>query len=67
MASMGGRSPSDIALFLEGLEYPASKDALVTYAEDSNAPQEAIDILEQLPDQDYNSLAEIIMGIGLVQ
>jgi hypothetical protein len=64
---MGGRSPSDIAHFMEGLEFPASKEELVTYAEDNNAPQEVIDILEHLPDQDYSSITDIIFGISLVE
>lgn len=64
---MSGRSPANIASFLEGLEFPASKDEVVDYAEDNNAPQEIIDVLEQLPDQEFLSMTDIMSGIGQVE
>ena len=64
---MGGRSPSTIAHFLEEIDFPASKDVLVTHAEDNNAPQEVIDVLEQLPDQEYTSMADVMSGVGQVE
>jgi len=64
---MGGRSSANIASFLEGISFPASKDELIDYAEDNNAPQDIIDVLEQLPDQEYTSMADIMSGIGQVE
>lgn len=64
---MGGRSPADILNFLEGIDFPASKEELVDHAEDNNAPQEVIDVLEQLPDQQFMSLADILSGVGQVE
>ena len=64
---MGGRSPANIAHFLEGIDFPASKDDLVNHAEDNNAPQEVIDILENLPDQEYTSMADVMSGVGQVE
>lgn len=64
---MGGRSPANIANFLEGIDFPASKDEIVNYAEDNNAPQEIIDVMDQLPDQEYNSMADVMSGVGQVE
>lgn len=64
---MGGRSPANIVSFLEGLDFPASKDEIINYAEDNNAPQEIIDVLEQLPDQDYTNMADVMSGVGQVE
>jgi hypothetical protein len=64
---LGGRSPANIANFLEGINFPASKDELVNHAEDNNAPQEVIDVLDQLPDQEYTSMADVMSGIGQVE
>ncbi|MEN6519933.1 MAG: DUF2795 domain-containing protein [Armatimonadota bacterium] len=64
---MGGRSPANIANFLEGIDFPASKDELVNHAEDNNAPQDIIDILEKLPNREYTSMADIMSGVGQVE
>lgn len=64
---MGERSPANIASFLEGINFPASKDELVDHAEDNNAPQDIIDVLEQLPDQEYTSMADVMSGMGQVE
>ena len=64
---MGGHSPANIASFLEGIDFPASRDELLNHAEDNNAPQEVIDVLEDLPDQEYTSMADVMSGIGQVE
>jgi predicted secreted protein len=64
---MGGRSPANITHFLDGLDFPATKDELIDHAEDNNAPQEVLDVLEQLPDQEYSSMADVMSGVGQVE
>jgi len=64
---MGGRSPANIAGFLEGIDFPATKDELVDHAEDNGAPQEVIDVLESLPNQEYTSMADVMSGVGQVE
>lgn len=64
---MGSRSPASIASFLEGISFPASKDDLMDYAEDNNAPQDVLDVLDQLPDQEYTSMADVMSGVGQVE
>ena len=48
-------SPIDIQKHLSGVEYPASKQALVDHAKGSGAPQEVLDALEGLGDGDYDA------------
>lgn len=50
----------DIAAFLEGMEFPASKSEVVDYIEDREAPDEIIDYLDHLPEHDYYSLDEVL-------
>jgi hypothetical protein len=64
---MGGRSPANIANFLEGIDFPATKEDLVNHAEDNNAPMEVIHVLEDLPDQTYNNMADVMSGVGQVE
>lgn len=59
------RSPANIASFLEGIDFPASINDLVNYAEDNNAPEEVIDIIEQFPVQTYNSMDDVMVAISL--
>jgi hypothetical protein len=48
-------SPIDIQKHLSGVEYPASKEALVDRAKESGAPQEVVDALQELGDGDYDA------------
>lgn len=64
---MSGRSTSNVASFLMGIDFPASKDDLVSCAEDNNAPQEIIDVLEQLPDQLFSDVGDVMSGVGQVE
>ena len=64
---IGGKSPAGIVTFLEGIDFPALKDDIVDHAEDNNAPQEIIDVLEQLPDEEFNNMADVLSGIGQVE
>jgi hypothetical protein len=63
----GGPSASDIVHYLKGVEFPCDKQDLIDFAEDSNAPDEVLFILQDLPDQDYSSMTEIMQGVAQVQ
>lgn len=64
---MGGQSPSNIAHFLKGIDLPASRQDLIDHAEDNNAPDEVLEVLEQMPDQEYTSMADLMQGVGQVE
>lgn len=58
-----GRSPSQAVAFLEGLHFPCSKAEMVNYAEEIEAPDEIIDLLEQLPHVHYGSRADVVSDV----
>lgn len=63
----GGSSPSNIAHYLKGIDFPATKEELIEYAEDNDAPDEVLDVLEYFPDETYHSMAEVMQGVAQVE
>lgn len=43
-------SASIVSQYLEGIDFPASKQAIINFAEDKNAPPEILDALSGMPD-----------------
>jgi hypothetical protein len=52
-------NPVHVQKFLGGLDYPASKEDLMKRAEQEGADQEVRSILEQLPDQNHETPADV--------
>ena len=50
---------SNVAGYIKDIEFPASKQDLITAAEDHHAPEKVIELLEKLPDIDFNSVGEV--------
>jgi len=48
--SMAHVTPAQIQKYLAGMQYPATKEDLIKHARTKNAPEEAINMLEELPD-----------------
>ncbi len=57
-------STATVSRVLEGLNFPASKQDCIDYARRRNAPQEVLDVLYQLPDRQYFSMAGIWDALG---
>lgn len=64
---MGGHSPSNILHHLKGIDFPANKDGLVERAKKNDADQDILDVIRQLPDTEYQSMADVLKGVGKVQ
>jgi hypothetical protein len=45
--------------YLTGVDYPATKEELIDAAVEADAPQEAVERLQQLSREQYESLAEL--------
>jgi hypothetical protein len=45
-----------VAQYLQGLQFPATRDRLIGYAIGRNAPEDVVEILQQLPNREFNSL-----------
>jgi len=49
---------------LKGVDYPASKEELIEHAKQQGADENAISVLEQLPDQEYESPTDVSEAVG---
>jgi Protein of unknown function (DUF2795). len=61
---LAGHSTATIAQVLSGIDFPADKKKLVEYAQKNNADREIIDTIEQMPESQYASMADVFKGVG---
>lgn len=61
---MAAPNPIQVQKFLSGIEYPASKDDIVTTAEKEGADSDVLDALKQLPDQEYDSPTAVSKAVS---
>jgi len=45
--------------YLTGVEYPVSTQQLLVFADCNQAPSEVLDVMEHLPDVDFESEADV--------
>ncbi len=57
-------NPIDVQKALGGMDYPASKDQLVSHARDKGGDTEVVSALEAIPEQDYDSPAAVNKAIA---
>jgi hypothetical protein len=55
---------SELAHALKGIELPQDKEGVRRVAEDNGADDEIIQMIENLPDQKYTTMADIIGAAG---
>lgn len=59
MRSRMVKSTANLMDFLKDVDYPASKDDIITLAEDHMVSKDIMSRLEQLPEREYISLADV--------
>ncbi len=59
-----GVSATVIQEFLRGMNYPSDRDGILSKARQNNAPDDVMDILNQLPDKDYNSAVDVSKAVN---
>jgi len=59
-------NPIQIQKFLKGVDYPASKEALLQNAERNGADEVVRTTLEHLPDQEYETPADVSQALGKI-
>ncbi len=64
MAGSRDVSSVEVEEFLQDLDFPSGKDGLISHARDNGAPDEVIDLLNSLPEQDYHSPIDVSEAIG---
>jgi hypothetical protein len=57
-------SPAKVEKSIKGIKFPASKQDLVQQAESNNANDDVLNILENVPDKQFNSPVDISKAIG---
>lgn len=57
-------NPIQIQKYLKGVDYPASKDALLAKAKSMGADENVCHSIEQLPDEDFQTPADVSQAFG---
>ncbi|HLP91759.1 MAG TPA: DUF2795 domain-containing protein [Nostocaceae cyanobacterium] len=60
-------SAIDISKSLSGIDFPANKNNLVNHARQKNASQEVIDVLQNMPEQEYENMADVEHAFGEIR
>lgn len=50
--------------YLDDLPYPATREDIINFARNQGAEVDVIDTLDQLPDQDYETPADVEAALG---
>jgi hypothetical protein len=61
-----GFDPDDGQKYLDGVDYPASKERLLSTAEENGAPGELIEMIEGLPLGEFSDLEEFMNHLRAV-
>lgn len=59
--------PIEVQKYLEGVDYPASKQTLIDKARRMGADANVCASLEQLPDEDFQTPADVSQALGEAQ
>ena len=67
---LGDLSPADVQKYLEGLNFPASKEEVVATAESNGAPQALVEQIRALGPEQFSSPDDVVSvlplkGLGL--
>jgi hypothetical protein len=63
--SEGGRgnpekaSPAAIERYLKGINFPADKEDLVKHAQENQAPEDVLHVLNQFEEKEYHSVIDV--------
>lgn len=60
----GEQSPVNVTHHLKGIDFPAEKQDLVQHAKGNGAPSEVMEKIEAMPDQTYETMADVMKGFG---
>lgn len=57
-------NPIQVQKFLSGMDYPASKEEIVDHAKSQGADENIMQTLKQLPDESFETPADVSKAIG---
>ncbi len=65
--SSGHVSPAIVEKYLAGMHYPAEKQSLINNAQNKDAPNDVMNLINKLPERTYNSPIDITKEIGKIE
>jgi hypothetical protein len=60
-------SPANLAHYLRGAQFPASKQDLKADAQKNQAPKEILQFIDELPEDSYRTMAEVMKALGQIE
>jgi hypothetical protein len=60
-------NPIQIQKFLKGMDYPAGKKQIIEHAKSNGADENVNSTLEQLPDEEFETPADVSKAIGKIE
>lgn len=60
-------NPIQVQKFLAGMHYPAKKDEIVKHAKSKGADDKVVQTLEQLPEESFQTPADVSKAIGQIE
>jgi hypothetical protein len=60
-------NPIQVQKYLSGMHYPANKDEIVDHAKSKGADKNIVDTLTQLPDDKFQTPADVSKSIGKLE
>ena len=59
-------STADVLEALKGIDFPKSKADVISYARSKNASRDVLDLLNRIPDQQFQNAGDILEAVGKV-
>ncbi len=67
MAEKTPRSPIAVQKYLGGIDYPVSKTELRRAAERNGAPDDVLQVIDELPDDRFDAPTDVMKAFGAVR
>ncbi|KYC39927.1 hypothetical protein WA1_28600 [Scytonema hofmannii PCC 7110] len=61
---MAKLNPIQVQKHLKGVDYPANREELIKRAQQNGADENAISVLQQIPDREYQAPTEVSEAVG---
>ncbi|NJL36618.1 MAG: DUF2795 domain-containing protein [Leptolyngbyaceae cyanobacterium RM2_2_4] len=63
---MASVNPIQLQKHLKGIDYPVNKENLIKHAKKHGADENVISVLDQLPDKEFETPADVNKAVGKV-
>lgn len=64
---VGGHSPANVQKYLRDVGYPATKEDLLAQAKRNDAPQEIIETIQRIPEDNFGGPQDVMKGYGEIE